>query len=278
MESRRFGGATAPVIGMGTWMMEQDSRAAVETLRRGIAEGATHVDTAEMYGAGEVERIVGRAIRGLREKVFLVSKVLPSNATFDGTLRACERSLDRLATDHLDCYLLHWREPSVVLEETFHAFDKLIRDGKIRSFGVSNFDVGDLEEAVAIVGEQRIACNQIFYHVEERAAEQAVIPWCAAHGVAVVAYSPYGQGKFPSPSSNGGKVLQEIATVRKVTPRQVALAFLLRRPHVVTIPKTSKIPHLLENIAAAGLTLTEDDVRRIDAAFPVGKPRPLPMI
>jgi diketogulonate reductase-like aldo/keto reductase len=259
-------------------MMERARRAdVVGALRRGLDLGLTHVDTAEMYGSGEVEEIVGEAIAGRRDDVFLVSKVLPNNASRRGTVAACEASLQRLGTDRLDCYLLHWRgrEP---LEETFAAFDQLVRDGKILSWGVSNFDVDDLDDTYRLVGSRRIACNQVLYHLEERAIEHGVIPWCEEHGVAVVAYSPFGSGNFPSPRSNNGKLLQEIADAHRVTVRQVALAFLTRRASVFAIPKAASVIHAEDNAGAAAVHLTDADVARIDAAFPVGAARELPMI
>jgi diketogulonate reductase-like aldo/keto reductase len=277
MHKRPFGNAGAvSVIGQGTWQMDGRSDAgAIAALRRGIDLGMTHIDTAEMYG--EAEPLVARAIEGRRDEVFLVSKVLPSNASRAGTIKACERSLARLETDRLDCYLLHWRG-SYPLEDTFSAFEELRQAGKILSWGVSNFDADDLDEALSIVGEGKIACNQVLYHVQERAIEHAVVPWCEQHKVAVVAYSPFGQGRFPSPSSAGGRVLQEIADAHGATPRQVALAFLTRRPEVFAIPKASKVEHATDNAAAGGLRLTAADIERIDKAFPAGRQRGLPMI
>src|SRR3990170_2791091 len=203
----------------------------------------THIDTAEMYGSGRVEELVGEAIAGRRHEVFLVTKVLPQNATYQGVQRSCEASLRRLGTDHLDVYLLHGpsRHP---LEETIRAFTQLVRDGKTRFWGVSNFDVDDLEEALRIAGPHRIACNQVVYHLKERTIEHAVVPWCEVHEIAVVAYSPFGSGDFPSPRSEGGKALQAIAAARGATPRQVALAFLTRRNAVFAIPKSSKIAQI----------------------------------
>jgi diketogulonate reductase-like aldo/keto reductase len=278
MERRRFGAAKreVPVVGQGTWYIDHgDSSAAIAALRAGIDLGMTHIDTAEMYG--DAELVVAQAIAGRRDEVFLVDKVLPSNASRAGTLAACERSLARLQTDRLDCYLLHWRG-EYPLEETFGAFEQLARDGKILSWGVSNFDVSDLEEARAVAGEDRIACNQVLYHLQERAIEHAVIPWCEAHRVAVVAYSPFGHNSFPSPDSKGGRVLQEIADAHRATPRQVALRFLLRWPPMFTIPKASRRAHAEENAGAGGLQLTKAEIARIDKAFPLGPPRPLPML
>lgn len=268
-----------PAIGQGTWYMERDGRAkAVAALHAGLDLGMSHIDTAEMYGSGLVEEIVGEAIAGRREKVFLVSKVLPQHASFEGVLRACEGSLGRLRTDRLDVYLLHWRG-SHPLEQTIGAFERLVRDGKIRFWGVSNFDVEDLEEALAIAGEGRMACNQVLYHLEERAIEHEVIPWCKEHGVAVVGYSPFGSGRLPSATSRGGRVLAEIARARGITPRQVALAFLVRDELVFAIPKSSSVEHVGENAGAGDVELSTDEVERIDDAFPLGKrPRSLPAL
>jgi diketogulonate reductase-like aldo/keto reductase len=254
--------------------MEQGSRPnAVAALRRGIDLGMTHIDTAEMYGSGKAEEIVAEAIAGRRDEVFIVSKVLPDNASRAGTITACERSLKRLKTDTLDCYLLHWRGRHP-LSETIAAFETLKKDGKIKSWGVSNFDVDDLDEALGIAGKGKIACNQVLYHLKERTIEHAVIPWCAEHGVAVVAYSPFGSGgSFPS-----NKALLEIAAAHDVTPRAVALAFLTRQPHVFTIPKAAHIAHVEENAHAGDLALTAEEIARIDAAFPPGRSRGLPML
>ena len=182
----------------------------------------THIDTAEMYG--DAELVVAEAIAGRRDDIFLVSKVLPSNASRRGTITACERSLKRLKTDRLDCYLLHWRG-SYPLAETVAAFEQLVSEGKIRSWGVSNFDADDLDEMLEVAGEGKIACNQVLYHLQERAIEHAVIPWCKQHGTAVVAYSPFGHNDFPSPRSKAGEVLQRIADAHGASPRQVALGF-----------------------------------------------------
>src|SRR3954468_8737700 len=212
MKYRRFGPTpwNLPVIGQGTWYIDEaDHALAVAALRRGLDLGMTHIDTAEMYGDGRSEEIVGEAILGRRDEVFLVSKVVPSNASLKGTIRACERSLAHLKTDHLDCYLLHW-PGSHPLEETFAAFEQLQRAGKIRSWGVSNFDVDDLEDAYAVAGKGKLVCNQVLYHLEERAIEHAVIPWCEDHGVTVTAYSPFGHDQFPSPRTPGGAVLARI--------------------------------------------------------------------
>ena len=280
MRRQPFGptGVAVPVVGQGTWNMERDGRAAaVAALRAGLDLGMTHIDTAEMYGSGRVEELVGEAIAGRREQVFLVSKVLPQNASRAGVLRACEASLRRLRTDRLDCYLLHWpgRHP---LADTIAAFEQLRREGKVRAWGVSNFGVEEMERAAAIAGAERIACDQVLYHLEERTIEHAVIPWCVARGIAVVGYSPFGSGRFPGPRSRGGRVLAEIAAAHGATARQVALAFLVRAPGLFTIPKAGRAAHVAENAGAGDLALSAEDVRRIDAAFPRGRWRALPML
>ena len=280
MKQKKFGahGVDVSAIGQGTWYLDRgDRKAAIAALRRGIDAGMTHIDTAEMYG--DAELVIADAIAGLpREKLFLVSKVLPSNASRRGTIAACERSLKRLKTDHLDCYLLHWRG-SYPFEETVAAFDELVKAGNIRSWGVSNFDSDDLDELLDIAGEGRIACNQVLYHLQERAIEHAVIPWCERHGVAVVAYSPFGHDDFPSARSKGGEVLQAIAQAHNATPRQVALAFLTRAPSVLAIPKASSAEHAAGNAAAGDLTLDTAEIAALDKAFPRGpKPRSLPML
>jgi diketogulonate reductase-like aldo/keto reductase len=275
MEHHAFGaaGKQVAVIGQGTWNMEKDDRrAAVEALRRGLDLGMTHVDTAEMYGDGKVEELVGEAIADRRDGVFLVSKVLPTNASRRGTIQACERSLRRLRTDWLDCYLLHW-PGSHPLRDTLAAFEELREAGKIRSWGLSNFDEEELTEAIGIAGEGKIACNQVLYHLKERAIEHAVMPFCEQHGIAVVAYSPFGSGDFPRPGSPGGRVLAEIAEDHGATPHQIALAFLLRRPSLFAIPKASRSAHAEENAAAAEIRLSEEEVGKIDEAFPRGSRR-----
>jgi diketogulonate reductase-like aldo/keto reductase len=270
-------GPKVSVIGQGTWYLDRsDRKRAVAALRRGIELGMTHIDTAEMYG--DAELVIAEAIPGKRENLFLVSKVLPSNASRRGTITACERSLKRLKTDHLDCYLLHWRG-SYPLADTVAAFEELKRAGKIRSWGVSNFDAGDLDEMLEVAGKGNIACNQVLYHLQERAIEHAVIPWCEQHGVAVVAYSPFGHDDFPSPHSKAGEVLQKIAETHQATTRQVALSFLTRETTVFAIPKASSAEHAAENAAAGDLVLGEAEIAALDKAFPRGaKPRGLPML
>jgi len=278
---RLFGSARREVaaVGQGSWRLEECGASdAVAALCRGLDLGMMHIDTAEMYGSGAAERIIAGAIAGRRDEVFLVSKVLPTHASKRGAIAACEQSLARLGTDRLDCYLLHWRGAHP-LEETIEAFETLKRGGKILSWGVSNFDVADLDEVTAIAGAGHPACNQVLYHLQERAIEHAVLPWCQAHGVAVVAYTPFGERSDAfDPRTRQGRILQEIAAARRATARQIALAFLLRHPHSFVIPKASTIEHVEENAGAAALRLSGAEIARLDAAFPRGKPRPLPMI
>lgn len=270
MERHPFGwtGVQVPVIGQGSWRLDDDDRPeAIAALRRGIDLGMTHVDTAESYGDGEVETIVGEAIAGRREQVFLVSKVSPGHASRHGTVAACERSLTRLRTEYLDCYLLHWpgRHP---LADTIAAFEQLVHDGKIRTWGISNFNEEEVDEAVRVAGPNRIACNQVLYHLGERSIEHYILPTCVRHEIAVVAYSPFGQGRFRS-----HPVLEEIARGKGATPRQVALRFLVRHPLVITIPKAATLAHVEDNARAGDLRLTSDEIRRIEEAFPATKPR-----
>lgn len=268
-----------PVVGYGTWQLENDDRRpAIAAIRRAVELGATHIDTAELYGRGRVEEMLAEALGGgLRDRVYLASKVLPENASFDGTMAACERSLRRLATDRLDLYMLHWRGRHP-LEETFRAFERLRADGKILAWGVSNFDTDDLDEALAVAGEGRIACNQVLYHLKNRTIEHGVLPWCEKHGVALVAYSPFGCGDFPSPDSQGGGVLAAIANACGVSAHAVALAFLCRRPSVFSIPKSAHPDRVAANCAAGDLALDADQIARIDGAFPLGRWRGLPSL
>jgi len=279
MMFRQFGlsGPQVSVIGQGTWYIDRgDRRGAIAALRRGVDLGMTHIDTAEMYG--DAELVIADAIAGRRDEIFLVSKVLPGNASRRGTITACERSLKRLGTDRLDCYLLHWRG-SHPLAETVAAFEELAGAGKIRSWGVSNFDAPDLDEMLKVAGGGKIACNQVLYHLGERAIEHAVVPWCAQHGVAVVAYSPFGHDDFPQPDSKAGKVLNAIAEAHGASPRQVALGFLTRAPSVFAIPKAANELHAADNAAAGELRLSQNEIAALDRAFPRGpKPRGLPML
>jgi diketogulonate reductase-like aldo/keto reductase len=279
---RAFGplSTLVPVVGQGTWIMGDTPNRGEEVaaLRAGIAAGATHIDTAELYGGAE--DLVGDAIKGLRrEDLFIVSKVLPSNASYKGTIRACETALRRMGTSYLDVYLLHWRG-SYPLEETMGALEALVQQGKIRALGVSNFNVADLEEAAAALTRERIACNQVLYHLEERHIDGALVAHCAKNGIAVVGYSPFGHGQFPRGSGAGGRALAAVAARHGATPRQVALAFLVRAAPLFTIPKASSVAHAKENAGALSLALDADDLETLDDAFPVraGSDDELPML
>jgi diketogulonate reductase-like aldo/keto reductase len=245
--------------------MESDREASIAALRRGLDLGMSHIDTAEMYGAGRVEEIVGEATRGRRDEVFLASKVLPSNATRRGTVEACERSLLRLGTDRIDLYLLHWpgRAP---IEETVAGFEDLMSAGKIAAWGVSNLDARELEHAASLGS---VACDQVLYHLQERSIEHAILPACERTGAALVAYSPLGQGHFPS----GNPTLKELAAGRGVTPAELALAFVVRQPGVFAVPKAQSLEHVEANARAGDLVLTGEEVGAIEAAFPLGPPR-----
>jgi diketogulonate reductase-like aldo/keto reductase len=281
MQYRPFGptGVQVSVIGMGTWYMDHgDRKQAIAALQAGLDQGVNHIDTAEMYG--DAELVVAEAIKGRRDDVFLVSKVLPGNASRRGTRAACERSLKRLGTDRLDCYLLHWRG-SYPLAETVGAFVELQREGKIGSWGISNFDDNGLAEVKAVADDVGgvNACDQVLYHLKERAIEHSVLPACQAQSTALVAFSPFGHDDFPTPGSAGGKVLRAIADAHGATPYQVALAFLIRDPVVFAIPKASDPRHSAENAAAGDLMLTAEEIDAIDHAFPRGRePRSLPML
>jgi diketogulonate reductase-like aldo/keto reductase len=263
-------GIEVPVIGHGTWNLEgsrEQDRRAIEAVRAGLELGMTHIDTAEMYGSGRSEQLVGEAIAGRRKEVFLVTKVLPSNASYKGTLAACERSLERLQTEWIDLYLLHWpgREP---IQETMQAMEELVARRKVRFIGVSNFDVPELRQAQAALTRERLACNQVLYYLGERGIERKLIPYCKSQKIAVVAYSPFGQERFPSPRSAGGRVLVEIGKRHQRTARQVALNFLTRDADVFTIPKSGNAEHVRENSGGAGWNLDTRDIAEIDRAFP----------
>ena len=275
MQRRPFGanGPPVPVIGLGTWNLERVERPrAIAAIRAALDEGLAHVDTAELYGNGKVEEMLGEALGARRDEVFLVSKVRPDNASREGTVRACEQSLRRLGTDRLDCYLLHWagRHP---IAETVAGFEQLRAAGKILSYGVSNFDEQRLEETVRAAGRGRVACNQVLYHLGERSIEHRVVPMCEKHGIAVVGYSPFSQGGLPDAETPAGRVLAAIATRHGATPHQVALAYLVRRPSLFAIPMTSRADHARDNALAGDLVLDEEDVRRIEQVLPLGPKR-----
>jgi diketogulonate reductase-like aldo/keto reductase len=269
-----------PVLGQGTWLMgEQAGLRGQElaALQLGIDLGLTLIDTAEMYGDGAAEELVGDAIRGRRDDVFLVSKVYPHNATRSGTIAACDRSLRRLKTDRLDVYLLHWRG-SIPLGETIEAFQTLKSAGKILDYGVSNFDVDDLDEAAQTAAGDEIAVNQVLYNLKRRGIEWDLLPLCRADQILVMAYSPIEHSGRGQTSMLGNKVVKSIATKHKATPVQVALAWLLHQ-QVVVIPKASSPEHVRENAAAATIQLTTEDLVELDKAFPPPKKKvPLAVI
>jgi diketogulonate reductase-like aldo/keto reductase len=258
-------GEAVPVLGQGTWHMAEDPRQRADeiaALRQGLDLGLTLIDTAEMYGNGAAEELAGEAIRGRREEVFLVSKVLPSNAGRRQTVAACEGSLRRLGTDRLDLYLLHWRG-GVPLSETLAAFQDLQKAGKIRQWGVSNFDLADMKELIGLPGGGNVATNQVLYNLTRRGIEYDLLPWSEQRNLPVMAYSPVEQGRLLDHA-----VLQSVATRHQASPAQVALAWALRRENLIAIPKAGTVAHVRENRAALDLTLTNEDLADLDRAFP----------
>lgn len=258
-------GEPVPVFGLGTWMMGESEKKRGEeiaALRLGLDLGATLIDTAEMYGDGEAEEIVGEAIAGRREGLFLVSKVLPEHASRKDTVAACERSLKRLRTDRIDLYLLHWRG-STPLEHTIEGFVQLQREGKVRHWGVSNFDTDDMEELLALPGGDRCVVNQVLYNLKRRRIEYDLVPFCQAHNIPIMAYSPIEQGRLL-----GAAALKEVAERHNATTAQVALAWLLGKPGTIVIPKATNPGHVRENVSALDLRLTDDDLAVLDRAFP----------
>lgn len=266
-------GERVPVLGQGTWNMGEKERRGedeIAALRLGLDLGMTVIDTAEMYADGGAEEIVGAALAGRRNGVFLVSKVLPQNASRSGTIAACEHSLKRLQTDRLDLYLLHWRG-SVPLGETLAAFDTLSRAGKIRFWGVSNFDVADMEELAGLPGGGDVATNQVLYNLSRRGIEFDLLPWCRGRNVPIMAYSPIEQGRILKQPA-----LQRVASGHSATPARIALAWLLRQDQVMVIPKSASLEHVRENHAALDVRLSGDDLAELDRAFaPPTKRKPL---
>jgi diketogulonate reductase-like aldo/keto reductase len=279
MKHKPFGatGVDLPAIGQGTWNMPESGSALREAQRaivRGIELGMTHLDTAEMYGAGAVEEFLGEAIQGIpRERLFITTKILPGNATYQGTLEAAQRSLERLRCDYLDLYLLHW-PGSHPLEETMQALETLVERGTTRFVGVSNFETDAMLEAASYLRAVPLACNQVLYHLGERGIEHELIPVASQRGIAVVAYTPFGRGGFLR-AAKGRSVLENIARKHGATPRQVALAFLTRERNVFAIPKAAQVAHVEENAGAGSLTLEAGEIVAIDEAFPRGRPGPL---
>lgn len=258
-------GQLIPILGMGTWQMGEKARnrqSEIDALRHGLDLGLTLIDTAEMYGEGGAEEVIAQAIANRRAEVFLVSKVYPHNASKRGTITACERSLQRLKTDYLDLYLLHWRG-KVPLAETLEAFGTLQQSGKIRSYGVSNFDAEDMEEAIGLKDGKGIATNQVLYNLMRRGIEWNLLPWCRQQGIPIMAYSPIEQGRLLN-----NRTLKMIAQQREVTAAQVAIAWLLHQENVIVIPKSSRIDHVEQNYAALNLKLSAEELAALDAAFP----------
>lgn len=258
-------GEEVPVLGQGTWGLGERSanrQDEIDALRFGIDIGMTLIDTAEMYGDGAAEELIGEAIEGRREGVFIVDKVFPHNATRKGTVAACERSLRRLATDRIDLYLLHWRG-AVPLEDTLAAFDDLQRAGKIRHWGVSNFDVPDMEQVARVSGGAAVSSNQVLYNLTRRGIEYDLMPWCEQHGVPLMAYSPLEQGRLM-----GHPAIRRVADAHAATPAQVALAWVLRKEHLIAVPKASTPGHVKQNRAALDIHLTPDELAALDRAFP----------
>lgn len=269
-------GETVPRFGLGTWRMGESARARkdeVAALRAGLDLGVTLIDTAEMYGDGVAEEIVAEAVGERRDDIFIVSKVLPGNASRRGTIAACERSLKRLRTDRIDLYLLHWRD-GTPLEETIEAFLTLAGMGKIRHWGVSNFDLSDMRELAALPAGEACAANQVLYNLTRRGIEFDLLPWQRERRIPTMAYSPIEQGRML-----GHAELKKIAAGRGVSAAQVALAWLLRQPDMIVIPKATSLAHLRDNVAALDLTLTGDDLAALDRAFPPPKrAQPLSML
>ncbi|QPB21797.1 MULTISPECIES: aldo/keto reductase [Rhizobium] len=258
-------GIEVPALGQGTWNMGERASEAereIASLKAGIELGMTLIDTAEMYGEGDSERIVGRAIKGRRDGLFIVTKVYPWNASRRGTIEACERSLSRLGIDQIDLYLLHWRGEHP-LADTVEAFEDLKDAGKIGAWGVSNFDIGDIEELLAVPGGRHVAANQVLYNLARRGIEYDLLPWCQDHGVPVMAYSPIEQGRILH-----NPELIRIAKANQATPAQIALAFLLERDGVIAIPKTSNADRAAENRDCVSLDISDEDWAALDAAFP----------
>lgn len=261
-----------PAIGQGTWKMGTDPGQfdqEVQALQAGIEAGMTLIDTAEMYADGGAERVVGKAIEGVRDKVFLVTKVWPSNGSYRGVLDAASRSLKRLGTDYIDLYLLHWPSATYPVSETMRAMKDLLKDGVIRFAGVSNFDVDLLKEAQDALGKDMLACNQVGYHLKNRVIEKSVLPYCQVQGISVMAYSPFGAGDFPASGTAERQLLDDLADKYGVSAHAVVLSWLIAHERVIAIPKSSNINHVRSNAKALTLTLSDEDVRLIDERFPL---------
>ena len=261
-----------PIIGQGTWMIEGDNgsrtyESAIKSLKLGLGND-TYRYCRNVWN-GLVEQLVGQAIKGRREEIFITSKLLPSNASYSGTLRACRRSLKRLKIDWLDLYLLHWPSLEYPIRETMRAMEKLVKEGLVKFIGVSNFDVEELKKAEGALRDQPIACNQVLYHLNSRGLERKLLPYCKSRRIAVVGYSPFGHGNFPSPHSNKGRLLAEIAERHHKTPHQIALNFIVNHVKIFTIPKTNNPEHVKEISESIGWNLSKEEIVDINRLFPV---------
>jgi diketogulonate reductase-like aldo/keto reductase len=271
-------GESVAAIGLGTWNMGgrespdyRDDERLIEAIRYAVELGMNHIDTAEMYAAGHAEELVGEAVKQFsRDEVFIATKVWPSNLRYEDVIRSCRRSLERLQLKYVDLYMVHWPNPRIPLQETMKAMEKLVKDGLVRYIGVSNFDVELLEEAMNALKREEIVANQVKYSLEAREVERELIPFCERNGITVTAYTPLGKGRIPAEAASNkprGKILAEMAQQYGKTPVQIALNWVIWRPNVITIPKAARKEHLEENAGAAGWRLTEEDYKRLSAAY-----------
>jgi diketogulonate reductase-like aldo/keto reductase len=271
-------GESVAAIGLGTWNMGgrespdyRDDERLIEAIRYAVELGMNHIDTAEMYAAGHAEELVGEAVKQFsRDEVFIATKVWPSNLRYEDVIRSCRRSLERLQLKYVDLYMVHWPNPRIPLQETMKAMEKLAKDGLVRYIGVSNFDVELLEEAMNALKREEIVANQVEYSLEAREVERELIPFCERNGITVTAYTPLGKGRIPAEAASNtprGKILAEMAQRYGKTPVQIALNWVIWRPNVITIPKAARKEHLEENAGAAGWRLTEEDYKRLSAAY-----------
>jgi diketogulonate reductase-like aldo/keto reductase len=271
-------GESVAAIGLGTWNMGgrespdyRDDERLIEAIRYAVELGMNHIDTAEMYAAGHAEELVGEAVKQFsRDEVFIATKVWPSNLRYEDVIRSCRRSLERLQLKYVDLYMVHWPNPRIPLQETMKAMERLVKDGLIRYIGVSNFDVELLEEAMNALKREEIVANQVEYSLEAREVERELIPFCERNGITVTAYTPLGKGRIPAEAASNtprGKILAEMAQRYGKTPVQIALNWVIWRPNVITIPKAARKEHLEENAGAAGWRLTEEDYKRLSAAY-----------
>lgn len=280
MERKSLGktGESVAAIGLGTWNMGgrespdyRDDERLIEAIRYAVELGMNHIDTAEMYAAGHAEELVGEAVKQFsRDEVFIATKVWPSNLRYEDVIRSCRRSLERLQLKYVDLYMVHWPNPRIPLQETMKAMEKLVKDGLVRYIGVSNFDVELLEEAMNALKREEIVANQVEYSLEAREVERELIPFCERNGITVTAYTPLGKGRIPAEAASNtprGKILAEMAQRYGKTPVQIALNWVIWRPNVITIPKAARKEHLEENAGAAGWRLTEEDYKRLSAAY-----------